>query len=67
MLAIPALVIAYGIKVGLGLSEFTDDEPMIDEPSGICGTAAFAKWKNPPRFVASVRSHSSSGMSSIDS
>jgi hypothetical protein len=43
MLAIPALVIAYGINVGLGLSEFTDDDPMIDEPSGICGTAAFAK------------------------
>ena len=67
MLAIPALVAAYGISVGLGMSEFTDDEPMIDPPGPMCGTAALARWKKALRLVARVRSQSSSGISSSDS
>src|SRR5579884_3331894 len=39
-LAIAALVAAYGARVGLGASEFTDELPMIDEPGDMCGNAA---------------------------
>jgi hypothetical protein len=55
------------MSVGDGLSEFTDDEPMIDAPGFMCGTAALTRWNIALRFVASVWSHSSSGISSSDS
>ena len=37
---------------------------MIDAPDDMCGSAALVTWKKAPRFVAIVRSHSSSGISS---
>ena len=67
MLAMPAFVAAYGSRVGTGMSEFTEDEPMMLEPGFMCGTDALARWKNADRFVAIVWSHSSSGISSSDS
>lgn len=67
MFAIPAFVTLYGSRVGGGLSELTDDVPMIDEPGAMWGTAAFTRWNIALRFTAMVRSHSSSGMSRIDS
>ena len=44
-LAIAALVAAYGARVGTGMSEFTEELPMIEEPGPMCGTAALARWK----------------------
>jgi hypothetical protein len=40
-----ALVAAYGASVGEGLSELTDELPMIDAPGLMCGTAALTRWK----------------------
>src|SRR5690349_21222248 len=65
--AIAAFVAAYGASVGDGLSEFTDELPMMDEPARMCGTAALHRWNIAERFVANVWSHSSSGISSSDS
>src|SRR3954447_6745360 len=62
--AIPALVIAYGASCGLGMSEFTDDELMIDPPGGMCGTTSLQRTNIAVRLVASVWSHSSSLTSS---
>src|ERR1700712_3684331 len=42
--AIAALVAAYGASVGEGMSEFIEELPMIDEPGGMCGTAALQRW-----------------------
>src|SRR3954454_25128759 len=66
MLAIPALVTLYGSSVGGGMSELTEVEPMIAEPGRKCGTAALLRWKIALRLIASVRSHSSSGISSSE-
>src|SRR3954451_5187834 len=63
-LAMAAFVAAYGSRVGLGVSELTEELPMIDEPAFMCGSAAFVRWKNALRLIAIVRSHSSSGISS---
>ena len=38
--------------------------PMIDDPGGMCGSAALVRWKNALRLTARVLSHSSSVMSS---
>src|SRR3954449_5869992 len=65
--AIPALVIAYGASCGLGMSEFTDDELMIEPPGGMCGIASLHSVNMAVRFSATVWSHSSSGISSSDS
>src|SRR4051812_39137696 len=65
-LAIAAFVAAYGASVGDGMSELTEELPMIAEPGFMCGTAALARWKNAPMLVSKVRSHSSSGISSSD-
>jgi hypothetical protein len=35
MFAMPALVMAPGMRVGLGESEFTDELPMMAEPFGM--------------------------------
>src|SRR4051812_23636488 len=67
MLAMPALVASYASSVGTGLSELTDELPMMLPPSGMCGTAALVRWKNADRLVAMVRFHSSSGMSVMSS
>src|SRR5215218_7556389 len=66
-LAIAALVAAYGASWGLGWSDCTEELPMIEEPSRMCGTAALQRWNIADRFVAMVKSHSSSGISSRDS
>src|SRR5215212_4765601 len=66
-LAIAALVAAYGARVGFGMSEFTEELPMIDEPAAMWGSAALQRWNMAEKFVAMVRSHSSSGTSSSDS
>ena len=42
-LAMAALVAAYGARAGEGISEFTDELPMIDDPGAICVTAALAR------------------------
>src|SRR4051812_36393238 len=65
--AIAAFVAAYGARVGLGVSEFTEELPMIDEPARMCGSAALHRWNIAERLVAMVWSHSSSGTSSSDS
>ena len=52
--AIAAFVAAYGARDGDGMSEFTDELPMIDAPGCMCGTAALARWKNADTFVAKV-------------
>jgi hypothetical protein len=41
--AIAAFVAAYGDSVGEGLSEFTDELPMIDALSFMCGNAALVR------------------------
>src|SRR6476620_8751269 len=66
-LAIPALVIAYGASCGLGMSEFTDEELMIEPPGGVCGMASLHSTNIAVRLVATVWSHSSSEISSSDS
>src|SRR5688572_18457721 len=66
-LAIPALVIAYGARFGLGMSEFTDDELMIEPPGGMCGIASLVRTNIAVRLVATVKSHSSSVISSSES
>jgi hypothetical protein len=43
MLAMPALVTSYGARVGLGISELTEDEPIIDEPGFMWGKAALVR------------------------
>src|SRR5688572_25193239 len=53
-LAIPALVIAYGARFGLGWSEFTDDEFMIDAPGCMWGSASLVRVNIADRFTASV-------------
>ena len=53
------------MRSGTGLSELTDELPMIEAPGCMCGSAALVRWKNADRFVASVKSHSSSGISSM--
>src|SRR3712207_419628 len=63
-LAMPALVMAYGANCGRGMSELTDDELMIDPPSGMCGMTSLHSVNIAVRFVATVWSHSSSGISS---
>jgi hypothetical protein len=42
-LAIAALVAAYGASVGDGMSELTDELPMIEPPEGMCGSAALTR------------------------
>src|SRR5919112_5698060 len=59
-LAMPALVMAYGARFGLGMSEFTDDELMIEPPGGMCGIASLVRVNIAVRFTATVWSHSSS-------
>jgi len=54
MLAMPALVMAYGRRVGFGLSEFTEEVPMIDDPGRMCGRAAFVRWNIALRLTAIV-------------
>src|SRR5919202_7078721 len=66
-LAMPALVMAYGASCGLGMSEFTDEELMIEPPAGMCATASLQRTNIAVRLVAKVWSHSSSGISSRDS
>jgi hypothetical protein len=53
------------MRSGTGLSELTELLPMIEPPDGMCGSTAFVRWKKADRLVASVKSHSSSGISSI--
>jgi hypothetical protein len=53
-LAIAAFVAAYGASVGDGLSEFTDELPMIADPGFMCGTAALHRWNIAEMFVANV-------------
>src|SRR5947209_3494134 len=65
--AIPAFVIAYGARFGLGLSELTDDELMIDAPGCMCGMASLQRVNMAVRLVATVWSHSSSETSSSES
>lgn len=40
---IAALVAAYGAGPGDGISEFTDERPMIENPGPICGRAAVTR------------------------
>src|ERR671933_1279301 len=63
----PALVIAYGARLGLGMSLLTDDELMIAAPGCMCGTASLHRTNIAVRLVATVWSHSSSEISSSDS
>src|SRR3954464_13479795 len=65
--ATAAFVAAYGASVGFGMSEFTDELPMIDDPADRCGSAALQRWNIAEKLVAIVWSHSSSEMSSSDS
>src|SRR3954453_13473897 len=65
--ATAAFVAAYGASVGFGLSEFTEELPMIEAPAFMWGSAALHRGNIADRFVAIVRSHSSSGVSSRDS
>ena len=41
--AIAALVAAYGASSGEGMSELTDELPMIEEPADMCGRAALTR------------------------
>jgi hypothetical protein len=41
--AMAALVAAYGASVGEGISEFTDELPITDDPGPICGKAALTR------------------------
>src|SRR5690242_10198530 len=41
--AIAALVAAYGASWGDGMSELTEELPMIAEPGRMCGNAAFTR------------------------
>src|SRR3954462_12160091 len=66
-LAMPALVMAYAIRFGLGVSEFTDDELMIEAPGCMCGIASLVSVNIAERFSATVWSHSSSEISSSES
>jgi hypothetical protein len=52
--AIAALVAAYGASVGLGMSEFTDELPMMDEPGFMCGIAALQRRNIAPMLVSKV-------------
>jgi hypothetical protein len=52
--AMAAFVAAYGASAGDGLSEFTDELAMIDEPGFMCGTAALHRWNIAEMFVANV-------------
>src|SRR6266496_5118761 len=52
--AMAAFVAAYGANVGDGMSEFTDELPMMDEPGAMCGTAALQRWNIAETFVANV-------------
>ncbi len=63
-LAMPALVMAYGARLGLGMSEFTDEELMIEPPDGMCGITSLHSVNIAERFTARVWSHSSSETSS---
>src|SRR5215207_7380125 len=65
--AMPALVMAYGARFGLGLSELTDDELMIEAPGCMCGMASLHSVNMAERLVARVWSHSSSDTSSSES
>src|SRR3954469_8277243 len=65
--AIAAFVAAYGRSVGAGWSDCTDVVAMIDAPGFMWGTAALVRLNSALRLVASVWSHSSSGISSIES
>jgi hypothetical protein len=38
-----AFVAAYGASVGDGISEFTDEPPITDDPGPICGNAALTR------------------------
>src|SRR3954469_19154075 len=53
-LAMPALVMAYGASCGLGWSELTDDELMIEPPSGMCGITSRHSTNIAVRLVATV-------------
>src|SRR6201999_1159056 len=66
MFAMPPLVTSYASNWGDGLSELTDVVPMIEPPGGMCGTAALTRKKYALRFVATVRFHSSSEISSTE-
>src|SRR5688500_13655244 len=65
--AMAALVAAYGASCGDGMSELTDELPIIAEPGFMWGTAALQRWNIARTLVSKVRSHSSSGMSCRDS
>jgi hypothetical protein len=52
--AMAAFVAAYGARVGDGLSELTDELPMIDDPGATSGTAALHRWNIAEMFVANV-------------
>src|SRR5215217_7744182 len=52
--AIAAFVMAYGARCGLGMSEFTDDELMIDAPGCMCGIASLHRWNIAERLTARV-------------
>src|SRR5918997_1778858 len=65
--AIAAFVAAYGARVGDGMSELTDELPMIAEPGAMCGTAALQRWSIASTLVRNVYPHSSSGISSSES
>lgn len=43
-LAIADLMAAQGASVGEGLSDWTDELPMIEDPGAILGTAALVRW-----------------------
>ena len=45
MLAIAALVAAYGSSEDEGWSDCTEEDPIIDAPDFRCGSAAFTRWK----------------------
>src|SRR3954471_20288038 len=66
-LAMPAFVMAYGARFGLGLSELTDDELMMAAPGCMCGIASLQRVNIAERFTARVWSHSSSDTSSSES
>ncbi len=45
-LANAAFVAAYGASAGDGMSELTDELPMIDDPLAMCGSAALAQMEH---------------------
>src|SRR6185437_15648139 len=51
-LAIPALVTEYGISVGFGWSELTDDVLMIEPPGCMCGSASLQSRNIAVRFTS---------------